>query len=223
MTIHIIGTPFPAGGIKQAKDQVTEDARGRKTITSTYRTLYSGWLVSAPTRGSVHPVYANASLVGKTAQQIEPGYLCDVVLTYEEPQPEEDASGRQLPPDDYVESVNDVDLPIEAHPDFATFATEANGAIFSAPIPPMAQGDFKGWTKDSPFAGYMTFKAGSVTRSVTKYSWGRPASVSVDVGKRDGANWLVVSGSIARHGAYWGRTLNSIYSSVAWNTTIYPN
>jgi hypothetical protein len=224
MTFKIIGQPFPAGGVKQAKDTVTEDASGRKTITTTYRTLYSTWLINAPSRGSTHPTYPDASLVGKSAQQIEPGYLCEVTLTYNEPDPPDGSTtGGKLPQDDYVESVNDVELPIEAHPDFATFATEANGAIFAAPIPPMAQGDFKGWTKSSPFAGYMTFKAGSVTRSVTTYSWNKPASVSSAVGKKDGTNWLVVSGSVARHGAYWGRTINSIYSSVAWNTTIYPD
>ncbi|MBU3720743.1 MAG: hypothetical protein FGM22_08305 [Burkholderiaceae bacterium] len=224
MTYTIIGTAFPAGGIKMAKDKVTEDARGRKTITSTYRTFYSGWFSEAPVRGTAHGVYPTAFLVEKSAAQIEPGFLCDVTLKYEEPEAPEDSDteggnppfeGATLPPDEYTESANEVEVPIEAHPNFKDFATVANGAIFST------EGDFKGWTKTSPFSGFLTYKVGSVTESVTKYYWGKPASVTSLVGQVEG-NWLTVSGSIARRYPYWVRTINRIYSTVPWNTTIYP-
>jgi hypothetical protein len=220
MTLKIVGTAFPTGGIAQAKDSVSEDARGRKTIETTYRTLYADWLTNAPARGSAHPTYTNATLRERSAKQIEPGYLCEVTLIYSDPEPAEDGSGSTaaLPPDEYTESANEVEVPIEAHPDFATFATVGNGAIFSS------DGDFKGWTASSPFAGYLSYKVGSVSESVSTYSWGKPASISDNVGELSGAGkWLTVSGSITRRYPFWVRTINRIYSAAGWNDTIYPD
>jgi hypothetical protein len=226
MTLKIVGTAFPTGGIAQAKDSVSEDARGRKTIETTYRTLYADWLINAPARGTTHPVYSAATLHERRAQQIEPGYLCDVTLVYVEPEPDIDLSGSSssVPPDEYTESVNEIEVPIEAHPDFDTFATEENGAIFGAPRPPLLQGDFKGWTKSSPFSGYLSYKVGSVSESVSKYSFGKPVSVSDEVGELSGdGKWLTISGSITRRYPYWVRTIVRIYSKDGWNTTVYPN
>ncbi len=220
MTLKIVGTAFPTGGIAQAKDSVTEDARGRKRIETTYRTLYADWLINAPARGTTHPVYSAATLRERSAEQIEPGYLCDVTLVYSEPEPAEDGSGSSgtLPPDEYTESANEIDVPIEAHPDFASFATVANGAIFGT------DGDFKGWTAESPYSGYLSYKVGSVSESVSTYSWGKPNSVSEKVGEVTGAGkWLTVSGSITRRYPFWVRTINRIYSAAGWNTTVYPD
>ncbi|MFZ4597823.1 MAG: hypothetical protein ACOYNN_04185 [Terrimicrobiaceae bacterium] len=220
MQATILGRPF-GSGVNQAKDKYTEASSGSVTIESTYRTLWANWITTAPTRGSAHPVYPQAKLVNKTAEQITPGWLCDVTLTYEQPAPEENPAtdNQQLPPEEYSESANEIEMPIEAHPNFATFATEANGAMFTNYG--TADVDFKGWTKDSPFSGYMTFKVGSVTESKTTYYWQKPSSVSTLVGTCSG-HWLTVSGSIARRFPYWTRTINRIYSTVPWNTTIYP-
>jgi hypothetical protein len=222
MNITIIGKPF-GNGVNQAKDKFSEDTAGRKTIESTYRTLWSGWLLTAPVRGSAHPSYPTATLTSKTAQQITPGYLCDVTLTYVDPDISNPPTPGKLPPNEYTESANEIEMPIEAHPDFATFATAEKGAIFDSPIPPLSQGKFLGWTKSSPYAGYLTFKVGSITESETTYFWTKPPSCADLVGKRAGDHYLVVSGSIARRYPYWTRTINRIYSSVPWNSTIYPN
>lgn len=223
MTLRIVGKAF--GTAQQPNDKYSELGDGSFTVTSTYRTLWDGWLGTAPGIGSAHPIYPAAILDSRDAEQINPGYLCDVTLKYKAPKTEPDGEppepGAQLPADEYTESANDVEVPIEAHPSFASFATEENGAIFGTPIPPMLQGPFLGWTKDSPFSGYLTYKVGSVTESVTTYSWGKPTSVSGDVGTRSG-NWLTVSGSISRRGIYWTKTIDRIYSAAGWNSTVYP-
>ena len=141
-----------------------------------------------PMFGSKHPVCKDAVLAIPEAQQITPGFLCDVTLNYQAPpkaasKPE---PGAVLPPDEYIEGVNDVEFSIEQHLNFGTSATEASGAIFASPIPPMLHGRFLGWTKNRPFAGYMSFKVGSVTESITNYFWSKPGSVSGVVGQRGG-------------------------------------
>lgn len=141
-------------------------------------------------------------------------WLCDVTLVYEAPAPEETEpeDPDQLPEPEYSQSDSAIEIPIEAHPRFKFFATPANGAIFGPPIPPLLQGDFKGWTKDSPYAGFLSYKVGSVTESVTTYFWSRPPGVEGLVGTVSG-NWLTVSGSIQRKGIYWARTINRLYST----------
>ena len=121
-----------------------------------------------------------------------------------------------LPPEEYAETANAVEAPIEAHPDFATFATIANGAIYSP------EGKFNGWTKSSPYAGYMTYRVGSVTESTTTYFWSKPESASTLIGTVSG-HWRVDSGSIQRRYPYWTRTINRVWSENGWNTTVYPN
>jgi len=220
MKIRIVGKAF--GTVKQPRDRYSQSGDGSLTITSAYRTLWLGWLGTAPGLGSQHPTYPQAVLDSRDAQQITPGYLCDVTLTYKAPRQEDAPQGESLPPDEYTESANEIEVPIEAHPNFSSFATEANGAIFGTPIPPMAQGPFIGWTASSPFSGYLTYKVGSVTESITSYHWAKPASVSSVVGQRSG-NWLTISGSISRRGVYWTKTINRIYNAAGWNSTIYPN
>jgi hypothetical protein len=206
-----------------AERQSFRGLRRQLTVESTYRTLYQGWLGNSPKHGSKHSVYPDAVLVNRDAQQITPGFLCDVTLRYQAPQQEtsEPEPGAKLPEDEYNESVNDMEYPIEARPNFNDFAAEENGAIFGVPVPPMLQGPFLGRTKNSEFSGYLTFKVGSVTESVTKYYWGRPASVYNEVGVRNG-NWLTTSGSVSHRGIYWTRTINRIYSKAGCNVTIYP-
>lgn len=236
--MRIVGKRF--GTAAQPVSTYSESGNQSFTVTDTYRTLWNGWLGAAPGIGSAHPTYPRAILDTRDAKQITPGYLCDVTLTYLAPEilspdvdPEDEENpdgtppepGAVLPPDEYTESANDVEYPIEAHPNFASFATEANGAKFKW-VPPVnglaGYNDFTGWTTTSPFSGYLTYKVGSVTESVTKYYWGKPHSVASDVGKRSG-NWLTVSGSISRRGIYWSRTINRIYSTKGWNSTVYPN
>ena len=221
MTLRIVGQRF--GSVTQPADKYSGSADGSFAVETTYRTLWHGWLEKAPSIGNAHPTYPEAKLYSRDAEQHESGYLCDVTLKYKAPTKEAGTPepGAVLPIDEYTESSNAVEVPIEAHPSFATFATEENGAIFDPPIPPLAQGKFSGWTADSHFAGYMSYVVGSVTESITKYYWGRPASVSDSVGDRSG-KWLTVSGSISRRGIYWSRTLNREYRAVGWNSTIYP-
>ncbi|MEI6036045.1 MAG: hypothetical protein WCS65_17400 [Verrucomicrobiae bacterium] len=215
MDYKIIGTSF-GNGIAQASDVYSEDERGRITVTSTYRTLWANWITSAPARGTAHAVYTTATLTTRECKKIEPGFLCDVTLTYISPTSDAAISTSQpLPPDEYQETANEVEMPIEAHPDFVNMATPENGVIWNE------TGDFKGWQAWSPFAGYMTFKVGSISESTTQYSWSKPSSVTGLIGTRAG-NWLTIGGGIARRYPYWTRTITRLYSSIPWNSTIYP-
>lgn len=213
-TALIIGTAF-GNGISQAKNKFKEGRDGTLVIESTFRALASSWITSCPARGTAHPQFSDATLQEREATQSSVPFLVDVSLIYERPRSSGgSASTQQLPPDEYSETANAVEVPIEAHPDFKDFATEANGAIF--------EGDkFKGWKKDSEFSGYMTYQVASVTESVTKYFWAQPSSVSALIGSVQG-NWRIASGAIARRYPYWTQTINRIWSEREWNTTIYP-
>lgn len=213
----IIGTSVGVG-ILQAKDKVSEGRDGVYTVETTFRALKTSWMSDLPARGTAHPTISAATLVERQATQSSIPWLVDVVLQYTTPPTSSSISGAgTLPPDEYTESANAVEFPIEAHPNFVSFGTVSNGAIFDG------TGKFTGWSKYSPYAGYLTYKVPSVTESVTKYSWAQPASVSTLVGGVEGTYWLVVSGSITRRYPYWARTINRIWSSTPWNTTIYPH
>lgn len=215
-TARIVGTAF-GDGILQAKDKFKEARDGTFTIERTFRALASSWIASCPARGTAHPDFSTATLQEREATQSSIPFLVDVTLIYERPRTGTGSPSNQpLPPDEYTETSNAVEVPIEKHPDFKNFATDANGAIFEA------DGTFKGWKKDSEFAGYKTYLVGSVTESVTKYFWYQPPSVSTLIGSVQG-NWRIASGGIARRYPYWTQTINRIWSEVAWNTTIYPN
>lgn len=214
-TARIVGRRF--GSVTQPKDKFSEDAKGGQVISRTYRTLWAGWLLDAPSRGSKHPDYPLAKLETREAEQIEPGWLCDVTLSYVVPPPDETEPEEpdQLPIPRYTQSESAIEIPIEAHPNFSSFGTEANGAIFGA------DGDFKGWKATSAYAGFLSYKVGSVTESITTYFWSRPSGVEGFVGSVSG-NWLTVSGSIQREGIYWSRTINRLYSERGWPSAIYP-
>ena len=217
-TLRIIGTAF-GDGILQAKDNFKESVNGSMQINRTFRAFKSGWIAGCPARGSVHPDFSTAVLTERSAEPSRIPGLVDVTLMYVSPATTAVYPGggtTPLPPDEYAETANSVEAPIESHPDFLTFATDANGAIFNA------DGTFKEWKKDSPFAGFRTYKVPSITESTTIYSWGQPSSVSTLIGGVEGDHWLVISGSIQRRYPYWTRTLNRIWSEIPWNTTIYP-
>ncbi len=235
MTIaRIVGTSF-GNGIEQAKNSYSEAKDGTVTVERTFRAFEQGWLAICPPRGSAHPDYPEASLIQRTAKQSSIPMLVDVTLTYESPRPADlapddpnnpnnnqggggggSSSYLQLPPDEYSETANSVEVPIEAHPDFSTFGTVENGAIFND------QGKFTGWKKDSPYVGYLTYKVGSVTETVTKYYRGQPPSVSSLIGTADGGHWLTVSGSVQRRSPFWTQSITRIYSTLPWNSVIYP-
>jgi hypothetical protein len=215
MTTALIRGQAFGNGILQAKNKWVENRDGSYTIERTFRALAVDWMTRCPARGSIHPSVSNAVLMARNAQQSSIPFLVDVTLTYETPKVE-NFTGSILPPTEYSETANAVEVPIEAHPDFATFATEANGAIFDA------DGKFKGWTKESEFSGYMTYQVGSITESVTTYFWSKPSSVSTLIGSIQGG-WRVASGGIQRRYPYWARTINRVWSERPWNTTIYKN
>ena len=218
-TLRIIGTSF-GSGVLQAKDKFKEAVNGSMTISRTFRAFKTGWITDCPARGSAHPDYASAILTERNADPSDIPGLVDVTLTYVSPATTATYPGggtTPLPPTEYSETANSVEAPIEAHPDFATFGTVANGAIFNT------DGTFKGWEKTSEFAGYMTFKVPSITESTTVYFWTQPASVSTLIGGVEGEYWLVVGGSIQRRYPYWTRTLNRIWSEIPLNTTIYTH
>lgn len=226
MSYFVKGSSF--GAIDQPRDRYQENSDGSFDVVRTYRTIYETWQSTKPRRQSAHPVYPDAKLETVDCEQLsECGVLCDVTLTYKAPKTEDEVTeegsdtqdppepGAALPPDEYTESAVDAEAPIEAHPDFATFGTVENGAIFDE------NGLFRGWEADSAFSGQLTYKAKKLTKTETKYFWAKPGSVASFVGDRSG-NWLCVSGSIARRGVYWTRSLNWEYNAAGWNTTIYP-
>lgn len=217
MTIaRIVGTSF-GSGILQAKNKYVEGRDGKLQIQRTFRAFESGWMAGCPARGTDHPDFPTATLVERTADPSGIPMLVDVTLTYETPaEPSGGGGGGQpLPPDEYSETANSVEVPIEAHPKFKTeIGTEANGALFEP------DGKFKGWTKESPFAGITTYKVASVSETVTQYFWGKPASVSTLVPVRNG-NWLTISGSIQRRYPFWTRSITRIWSQVPWPPQIY--
>lgn len=214
-TARIIGTAF-GSGILQAKDKFKESRDGTLSIDRTFRALAADWITACPQLGSSHPVFTTASLQQREAVQSSIPFLVDVTLTYERPRSSTGTSSSlPLPPDEYSETANAVEVPIEAHPDFKTFGTEANGALFED------DGKFKGWKKDSPYAGYLTYQVASVTENVTKYFWSQPSSVSSLIGSVQG-NWRIASGGIARRYPYWTRTINRVWSERPWNRVIYP-
>lgn len=213
-TTRIVGRAF--GTVDQPRETFTENAKGEQIIKRVYRTLFIDWLNTSPNRGSAHPTYPEAKLEQKDAAKIDPGWLCDVTLTYKKPAPESvtPESGAQLPIPRYSEVVSEGTAPIEQHPNFADFATDANGAIFDT------DGKFTGWKTDSPYVGYLTYETGSVTDSTTTYFWGPPASVSTLIGAVSG-NWRTCSGSIQREGIYWSRTINRKHNPNGWPSPIY--
>ena len=230
MSTLIIGSAF-GGGVPQAKSSYQQNQLGEITITVEYRALWANWITTAPSLGSPHPDTDTCCLTGRDAKQILPGFLCDVTLTYSTPAgtaitpPTIGGSNpaNSLPPDDYTETANEVEMPIEAHPSFATIATKANGAIWKQTDPENNPDlwKFTGWAKDSPYAGFLTFKVGSISESITTYSWSKPSTVTALIGTRSG-HWLTIGGSISRRGAYWSRTINRLYSTIEWNSVIYP-
>ena len=222
-TLRIIGTSF-GSGVLQAKDKFKEAVNGSMTISRTFRAFKTGWIADCPARGSAHPDYASAILTERNADPSDIPGLVDVTLTYVSPATTSTYPGggtTPLPPTEYSETANSVEAPIEAHPDFHTFANSVNGAIFER----NKTGGliFKGWAPWSGFSGMMTYKVPSITESTTVYFWTQPASVSTLIGGVEGAYWLVVGGSIQRRYPYWTRTLNRIWSETPWNTTIYTH
>jgi hypothetical protein len=208
-----------SGRIDLPQDNFTESANGERVVTRVYRTLKVSWLAESPKRGSAHPVYPDAKLESLSAKSATPAYLVDVTLTYRRPGSDESGGstpepGAELPASRYSETVSEGTANIEEHPDFATFGTAANGAIFDDKL------KFQGWQASSPYAGRLTFETGSVTRSTTTYHWGTPASVSTVLNDVDG-NWRVSSGSIQREGIYWSRTINEKYNPNGWPAPIY--
>ena len=207
-----------SGRIDLPEDDFSESKNGERIITRVYRTLKVSWLAESPNRGAGHPVYPDAKLESKSAKTATPAYLVDVTLTYRaagtddgaEPEP-----GAVLPTERYTETVSEGTANIEEHPDFSTFGTVANGAIFDS------EGKFTGWIATSAYAGRLTFETGSVTRSKTNYSWGKPSSVSNSLNAVSG-NWRVSSGSVQREGIYWSKTINEKYNPNGWPAAIYP-
>jgi len=222
-TLHILGTN-PNSLLPQAKTRFREGRDGVFTIEESFRVLKSGWILCCPERGSPHSIYSNAALMERNAQESSVPGMVDVVLVYNTP-PSGSMIGPSgyLPPDEYTETASEIVKPIEAHPDFHTFGTVENGAIFDPPIPPLAQGKFRGWVATSPFAGYDTYSVASVTESITKYYWSQPPSVTDQVGTIQGVYWRVASGSTGRRYPYWTQTILRVYSDDGWNTTVYPD
>lgn len=227
-TARIIGTAF-GDGILQAKNKFRENRDGSMQILRTFRALGADWITRCPQRGSAHPDMANAVLMERSADQSSIPFLVDVTLTYETPR-QDGSPGGALPPDEYSETANSVEAPIEAHPGFSKtytfngttyqpFGTVDNGAIFNS------DGKFTGWTKDSPFAGYLTYKVPSVTETVTKYYWAKPPSVTQLINRIDpgDAHWLIITGSTQRRYPYWAQSVSRIWNAVFWPAAIYPN
>jgi len=227
MTIaRIVGTSF-GSGILQAKNKYSEGRNGQLVIERTFRAFEDGWIAGCPQRGSAHPDMANATLVQRSAQASSIPMLVDVTLTYETPANNDPpATDQPLPPDEYSESANAVEAPIEAHPNFSKtyndnppFGTVENGALFNE------KGKFDGWATWSEYAGISTYKVASVTETYTKYFWTKPESVSTLIGYTDDLepNWLIISGSIQRRYPYWTRSITRIWSANPWPSAIYPH
>jgi hypothetical protein len=222
---RIVGTSF-GSGILQAKNKYVESRDGKLQILRTFRAFEDGWIAGCPARGTAHPDFADATLVERTADPSSIPMLVDVTLTYETPPSNDDpATSQPLPPDEYSETANSVEAPIEAHPGFYNtyrgnppFGTVENGALWNA------EGKFIGWTKESPYAGILTYKVASVSETWTKYFWDKPDSVSTLIGYTDEIepNWLIISGGIQRRYPYWTRSITRIWSETAWPAVIYP-
>lgn len=226
-TARIIGTSY-SSPIDQAKNKYTENRDGSGSYERVFRALEIDWVSKCPPRGSTYPGNSNAILVNRSAAASSIPGLVDVTLIYEIPKEENLAGGgmvsQSLPPDEYTETANSIEAPIEAHPGFsqsyngmAAFGTVQNGAIFNA------DGKFTGWKKESPFCGFLTYKVASVTETVTQYFWSKPASVSTLIGHRQSGNWLVITGSITRRYPYWARSISRIWSQTPWPAEIYGN
>lgn len=229
-TALIVGTAF-GNGILQAKNRFKENRDGSMQVLRTFRALADDWITRCPRRGTSHPDMPEATLMEREADQSSIPFLVDVTLTYETPRSDGPGGGpATLPPDEYSETANSVEAPIEAHPGFArqytlggqtypAFGTVANGAIFNS------DGKFTGWTKDSPYVGYLTYKVPSVTETITKYYWNRPPSASTLINRIDplDPHWLIITGSTQRRYPYWTQSIVRIWNAVFWKPEIYPH
>jgi hypothetical protein len=221
-TLRILGTS-PENLLPLAKTRFHEGKDGSMAIEENFRVFKSAWILKCPSRGSNHPIYSNAILLERNASESSIPGMVDVTLVYYTPPDTTGGPATILPPTEYTETASEIIKPIEAHPDFGTFGTVANGAIFDPPIPPLAKGKFKGWVSTSPFVGYDTYSVASVTESITKYSWEQPPSVTDQIGTIQDTYWRVASGSTGRRYPYWVQSILRVYNDEGWNRTIYPD
>lgn len=222
--------------VDQAKSTRSDDETGFSAII-VYRELWSSWLSSAPKLGSTHPKYRDATLRTRDAAQIEPGFLCEVTLTYRYDRPEEGSDdgrpggstppdGGRLPSPRYEEDVASTSIPIEAHPKYSGLTNSERTKIAKWVASPSEEniptdlGTLAEELFDYIKTGFRTFIVPSVTETITTYSWGKPSSVSESIGNVSG-NWLILTGSIRREGIYWSKTITRQWSASGW-PDLYP-
>lgn len=179
------------------------------TITITKTCAWADRDTYTPAIGTAHPT-ATAYTLSTAKQEQQKGGLCQITLTYF-------AANDSLPAKTAVEQTSQIEVPIQEHPDFASWAADWDS-------------ENQRFLASSDKAGITSYIKGSTTVTVTEYFSSKPASPFEDVGTLDspGAdygsadNWLVIGATRQKVGNYWTVERVHLYSAVPYNPDVYP-
>jgi hypothetical protein len=227
--ILVVGQDWVAP-VAQAKSEWSMDANGDKVVVY-YRDVWPGWRGRVPVVNTPWGLSPYLLCVSAIARQIEPGFLCEVEVTFQQ----QIASG-PTPDTQVTQNASAVRESITKHPNFTatgfnwqqwwntgTNQFDPNWVFIpnAAPIPDMP----------SYLIGLTDYDVGSLTTTVTDYFASDPGSIEGLVGKlgfppdADGApdTYLCISGAKGRSGQWYTRSLVYQYSVTPLSEDVYPS
>jgi hypothetical protein len=153
---------------RQCHGKVSVDKTGKATCRETYEIGYEYALAKGPGLGSPHPIFKTLIATSVEIEETE-GNMASIPVVYE--------GLYQIPVTLYERDTESTEVPIETHPDFATWVNSTN-APTTLPIwtplnaPPSKQ-KFGGWAHGSPFEGQEKYLVPKVTFTATTVSSNR--------------------------------------------------
>lgn len=205
---------------------------------------WDNWADLAPKVGDLHP-NVDWLYVKEVRVELRPAHV-DLLITYdlvggdELETPSDSTPGltpSDIPPDEYAMDGATAAVPIQLHPDFATFRGASAGKALNAQGQHVT--DYQHWDVQrgefrpaSAKYGVTHYLRPTVTLTWTKYFRTRPtAPEALDgLGTREAPpvwaagtadNWLVIACQVYRSGFFWVRRKVYQYDAAGWDTDIY--
>ena len=150
---------------RQCHGKIVADKTGKATCRETYEIGYEFALSNGPKLGSPHPIFKSLVATSVEVEEIEAN-MASIPVVYE---------GLYGPTVTlYERDTESTEVPIETHPDFATWVNDTNAPttlpIWSKPDPITGNKKFIGWGHGSPFEGQDKWLVPKVTWTSTTVS-----------------------------------------------------